>query len=130
MRDGYGIYVKIAEALSGPLARIPVLTIFGERNDAFGFQKRWKELFPDARPMVVENGNHFTMCGAPDLVARTIREWHQKHVAGLDQRDCALPSRSWSWSLRAAVLFQACSHQRRPIGCDWGSPAWRRTANC
>jgi pimeloyl-ACP methyl ester carboxylesterase len=72
------VYARASAALAGPLATVPLLTIFGERNDPFGFQKRWKELFPAARQAVVPKGNHFPMCDAPDLVAQTIRSWHQQ----------------------------------------------------
>jgi haloalkane dehalogenase len=75
------LYDRISSALTGPLAHVPLLTIFGERNDPFGFQKRWKELFPSARQVVVAKGNHFPMCDAPDLVANAIRDWHRKLVA-------------------------------------------------
>jgi haloalkane dehalogenase len=71
------LYEKIDAALHGPLSQVPLLTIFGERNDPFGFQKRWKYLFPDARQVVVDKGNHFPMCDAPDFVARAIQHWHQ-----------------------------------------------------
>jgi pimeloyl-ACP methyl ester carboxylesterase len=77
-----GLYERVARALAGPFAQLPVLTIFGERNDPFGFQRRWKELFSDARQVVVANGNHFPMCDAPDLVAREIRDWYQARVGG------------------------------------------------
>jgi haloalkane dehalogenase len=73
------VYERVAAALAGPLATVPLLTIFGERNDPFGFQKRWKELFPAARQVVVPKGNHFPMCDAPDFVARTIRLWHEEY---------------------------------------------------
>jgi pimeloyl-ACP methyl ester carboxylesterase len=72
------VYSQAMDALLGLLARTPLLTIFGERNDPFGFQKRWKELYPDARQAVVAGGNHFPMCDAPDFVANTIREWHRE----------------------------------------------------
>jgi len=75
------LYDGISRTLAGPLAHVPVLTIFGERNDPFGFQKRWKQLFPSARQVVVAKGNHFPMCDAPDLVANAIRDWHRKLVA-------------------------------------------------
>lgn len=75
------LYGNVARALAGPLAGLPLLTIFGERNDPFGFQQRWKKLFPDARQEVVAGGNHFPMCDAPDFVARVIREWHRDCVA-------------------------------------------------
>jgi pimeloyl-ACP methyl ester carboxylesterase len=78
-----GLYDRIATALAGPLARLPLLTIFGERNDPFGFQKRWLELFPDASQVVVAKGNHFPMCDAPDSTARPIRDWHRERVAQL-----------------------------------------------
>lgn len=81
-REGCGVYEKAAAALAGPLARVPVLTIFGERNDPFGFQPRWKKLYPDAQQMVLKNGNHFPMCDEPDLVARTIRDWYKRRIEG------------------------------------------------
>jgi pimeloyl-ACP methyl ester carboxylesterase len=81
-REGGGVYAKAAAALAGPLARLPVLTIFGERNDPFGFQTSWKKRYPDAQQMVVKNGNHFPMCDEPELVARIIREWFEERIEG------------------------------------------------
>lgn len=71
------LYAEIASALAGPFAKLPLLTIFGERNDPLGFQPRWKKLFPDAQQVVVAKGNHFPMCDDPDLVADAIRAWHR-----------------------------------------------------
>jgi pimeloyl-ACP methyl ester carboxylesterase len=75
------IYEQIDRALSEPFRRLPLLTIFGERNDPLGFLPRWKALFPDAKQLVVSKGNHFPMCDDPDLVAASIREWHRGRVA-------------------------------------------------
>jgi haloalkane dehalogenase len=75
------LYDHIARALAGPFSGLPLLTIFGERNDPFGFQRQWKALFPDAHQVVVAKGNHFPMCDDPDLVARAIRSWHRERVA-------------------------------------------------
>ena len=69
-------YRSVARTLSGPLARLPLLTIFGQRNDPFGFQARWVNAFPHARGLVVLKGNHFPMCDAPGLCAGAIRQWH------------------------------------------------------
>jgi pimeloyl-ACP methyl ester carboxylesterase len=80
-RKSQAIYEQLDRALSGPFRRLPLLTIFGERNDPLKFQPRWKYLFSDARQVVVANGNHFPMCDAPDLVAASIREWHRERVA-------------------------------------------------
>jgi len=85
MRDALhcdDVYGRAAAVLAGPLAGVPLLTIFGERNDPFGFQMRWKELFPAARQIVVPKGNHFPMCDAPDFVADSIRSWHQGLLTG------------------------------------------------
>ena len=76
-----GLYDEIARALAGPFSCLPLLTIFGERNDPFGFQQRWKALFPDLRQVVVSKGNHFPMCDAPGLVADAMRLWHRECVA-------------------------------------------------
>jgi pimeloyl-ACP methyl ester carboxylesterase len=77
------IYGEVARALTGPFRRLPLLTIFGERNDPLGFQPQWKRLFPCARQVVIPKGNHFPMCDDPDLVARAIRSWHHEALPGL-----------------------------------------------
>lgn len=75
------LYVQVDTALAGTFQPLPFLTIFGERNDPFDFQARWKSLFPQAVQLVVPKGNHFPMCDAPDLVADELRSWHGVHVA-------------------------------------------------
>lgn len=74
------IYGQLDQALSGPFHGLPLLTIFGERNDPLGFQPRWKRLFPGAQQVVVSRGNHFPMCDDPDFVASSIRAWHLESV--------------------------------------------------
>jgi haloalkane dehalogenase len=84
MRDARvsrGLYEQLERALAGPFRHLPLLTIFGERNDPLGFQPRWKQLFPDARQIVVADGNHFPMCDDPDLVAASIRDLHRERIA-------------------------------------------------
>ena len=71
------IYSQLNEAIEGPFRRLPLTTVFGERNDPLGFQPRWKALFPGARQVLVPGGNHFPMCDNPDLVASSIRELYQ-----------------------------------------------------
>jgi pimeloyl-ACP methyl ester carboxylesterase len=70
------IYEEVTRALTGPFCRLPLLTIFGERNDPLGFQPQWKRLFPNSRQVTVPKGNHFPMCDDPSLVADAIRAWH------------------------------------------------------
>lgn len=86
MRDARGsdaVYREAEAALQGPFKPLPLLTVFGERNDPFGFQQRWKQMFPEARQVVVAKGNHFPMCDDPELVANTIRSWHCEQVIRL-----------------------------------------------
>jgi haloalkane dehalogenase len=75
------LYDEIGRGLAGPFAKLPLISIFGERNDPFGFQARWKELFPDAVQKVVEQGNHCPMCDAPVQVGGWIRDWHRERVS-------------------------------------------------
>jgi pimeloyl-ACP methyl ester carboxylesterase len=75
------LYEDVTRALTGPFRTLPVLTIFGEKNDPLGFQPQWKQLFPKARQVAVPKGNHFPMCDDPDLVAASIRDWHRSLVA-------------------------------------------------
>lgn len=76
-RKSETIYTQLDQALRGPFRQLPLMTVFGERNDPLGFQPRWKALFPNSRQVVVRGGNHFPMCDNPDLVASSIRELHQ-----------------------------------------------------
>ena len=80
------VYDEIARGFEGTLRRLPLLTIFGERNDPLKFQPRWKALFPDARQLLVPKGNHFPMCDAPDFDAKQIRKWHGEHVGRAEDR--------------------------------------------
>jgi len=79
-RTSTTIYEQVDRALAGPFRSLPLVTVFGERNDPLGFQSRWKQLFPDSRQITVADGNHFPMCDDPDLLATTIRELYRKGV--------------------------------------------------
>lgn len=70
-----GLYAEISRAIAGPFARLPLMTIFGARNDPFGFQAQWKARFPQAVQNIVEGGGHFPMCEAPDRFAAWIRSF-------------------------------------------------------
>ena len=88
-RKSQTIYEPLRNALRGTFRELPLLTIFGKRNDPLGFQPQWKRLYPEARQVVVMKGNHFPMCDAPDLVAAWIREFHRDLVIPAIQRSVA-----------------------------------------
>jgi pimeloyl-ACP methyl ester carboxylesterase len=71
---------QVETALPEDLARLPLLTVFGSRNDPFGLARRWKELFPTAEQHIVLGGNHYPMGDDPEAVAEWIRRWHVQHV--------------------------------------------------
>ena len=67
---------------SGMLADRPVLTVFGARNDPFGFQRQWRSRFPDIEQIQIPKGNHFPMCDDPGGLAAHITAWYGSRVAG------------------------------------------------
>lgn len=70
-----GYLESVGAGLATDLSQKPLLTVFGERNDPFGFQLRFREHFPAAKQMVIPGGNHFPMCDDPDGVAARIADW-------------------------------------------------------
>jgi pimeloyl-ACP methyl ester carboxylesterase len=68
-----GLLGSAEHALRGPLAGKPLVTTSGAKNDPFGFEPRWRELFPDAVQHVVDGGHHFPTCDDPELCARALR---------------------------------------------------------
>ena len=67
------LYAELDAGLRGPLADRSLLTIFGQFNDPLRFQRRWRDLYPDAHQVKVPRGNHFPMCDDPELVARALK---------------------------------------------------------
>jgi len=67
------IKLGLAESLGSK----PVLTVYGERNDPFGFQEEFRKYFSAPTEMVVAKGNHFPMCDDPVGVAKAIQKWHR-----------------------------------------------------
>jgi len=56
----------------------PALTIFGEKNDLYGFVKRHTEHHDDIESIVVRKGNHFPMGDAPDLFVSAVVDWSER----------------------------------------------------
>ena len=72
---------RIEKATSAALNDRPVLTIFGQYNDPWGFQDRHAATFPNHEGIVVPKGWHFPMTVDPDLFVDTVRDWWQRKVA-------------------------------------------------
>lgn len=75
------LFEETEHILATELTDRPVLTVFGEHNDPFGFADRWHSLFPDAGSWVVAGGYHFPMCDDAAGLSARLREWHAAEVA-------------------------------------------------
>jgi pimeloyl-ACP methyl ester carboxylesterase len=75
---------RVEAALGNELAWLPLLTVFGSRNDPFGLARRWKQYFPAAEQHVIPGGNHYPMGDDPEAVAEWIRGWHTEHLSHPD----------------------------------------------
>ncbi len=71
----------IESQLHSKLGALPALTIYGEKNDPFGFQERFRGYFDNVDEMVIQSGNHFPMADAPVAVAARITMWKQAWAA-------------------------------------------------
>ena len=72
---------RVEEATLTVLNHLPVLSIYGEKNDPFGFQDRVADTWPDHEGIVVAGGNHFPMMDDPELFSASLRDWHARKVA-------------------------------------------------
>lgn len=79
-RQSRDLFVEAEQRLTSSFPDLPVLTVFGEKNDPFGFADRWRSMFPHADSWTVPAGNHFPMCDDPDAYADHLRTWHRAEV--------------------------------------------------
>jgi len=70
----------VEEAMTTTLRERPVLTVFGSRNDPFGWQERIDAMMPLSRHLRVQGGNHFPFADAPAEVAEAIDSWWHELV--------------------------------------------------
>lgn len=80
-REETEFLAELEQGLRTTLSGIPALTIYGEKNDPFGFQATFAGYLSDVEEMVIPGGNHFPMCDDPQGVAATIADWHRRKVS-------------------------------------------------
>ena len=78
---------QVEEATRGVLNDLPVLTIFGARNDPWKFQQRHAEVFPDHAGHVIPKSYHFPMMDEPEMFAGFIRDWVARRGELVTSRD-------------------------------------------
>jgi len=67
--------------LKTKLADIPVLTLFGGKNDPLGWQRRFGLMFRNVTAVRIEDGHRFPFNDDPDRYAAAIGDWWAKKVA-------------------------------------------------
>lgn len=68
----------VEETTKGVANSLPVLTIFGGRNDPWKFQQRHAATFPNHEGHTLPKRYHFPMTEEPQLFADLIREWSRQ----------------------------------------------------
>jgi haloalkane dehalogenase len=75
------IMADIEGSLRTRLAGLPVLTLFGRKNDPYNWQSRFQQIFPDATMAGIPQGRHFPFCDDPDAYSAQISSWWAENVA-------------------------------------------------
>lgn len=81
VRHTDGWLERIEHALTTTLGDRPLLSVYGARNDPFGWQDRVRRMFPHGRHLRVPGANHFPFAEEPDMVADEILTWWREQVA-------------------------------------------------
>lgn len=75
------IMADLQRSLRLTLAGLPVLTLFGRKNDRYGWQARFGEIFPQATAATMDHGHHFPFDDDPDAYSAAVRAWWAQKVA-------------------------------------------------
>jgi len=75
------LMAQVERSLRARLADLPVLTLFGRKNDPYGWQSRFQQIFPHATAAGIDDGHHFPFNDDPDAYAAAISTWWSQKVA-------------------------------------------------
>jgi haloalkane dehalogenase len=75
------VMAQVERSLRTALADLPVLTLFGRKNDPYGWQARFQQIFPQARAAGIADGHHFPFDDDPDAYSAAISAWWADKVA-------------------------------------------------
>ena len=70
----------VERSLLTTLAGLPVLTVFGRKNDPYGWQDRFQQIFPGATAVGIADGRHFPFDDDPDGYRAAICDWWTARV--------------------------------------------------
>jgi pimeloyl-ACP methyl ester carboxylesterase len=66
------VMAEVERSLRVTLADLPVLTLFGRKNDRYGWQNRFQQIFPHATAALIDDGRHFPFNDDPDAYSTAI----------------------------------------------------------
>jgi haloalkane dehalogenase len=75
------LMAEVERRLRTDLAALPVLTLFGRKNDRYGWQDRFRQVFPQATAVGIADGHHFPFDDDPDAYAGALTAWWTASVA-------------------------------------------------
>jgi pimeloyl-ACP methyl ester carboxylesterase len=69
------VMAEVEQSLRASLSELPVLTLFGRKNDPYGWQARFGEIFPHAAAAGLPDARHFPFNDDPQAYADAICAW-------------------------------------------------------
>lgn len=75
------VMAEVERSLRTTLADLPVLTLFGRKNDPYGWQARFQQIFPQATAAGIPDGHHFPFNDDPGAYSAAICAWWAGKVA-------------------------------------------------
>lgn len=75
------LMAEVERSLRTALADLPVLTLFGRKNDPYGWQDRFARIIPHTTAAGIDDGHHFPFNDDPDAYAAAISAWWAEKVA-------------------------------------------------
>jgi pimeloyl-ACP methyl ester carboxylesterase len=75
------VMAEVERSFRATLADLPVLTLFGRKNDRYGWQNRFQQIFPHATAAGINDGHHFPFNDDPNAYSAAISAWGAEKVA-------------------------------------------------
>ena len=90
------VMAEVQQSLRTALTDLPVLTLFGRKNDPYGWQARFGQVFPHATAVGIDDGHHFPFNDDPDAYSGAISAWWAQKVVPGDSQSESTNSRQES----------------------------------
>jgi pimeloyl-ACP methyl ester carboxylesterase len=71
----------VERSLRTTLAGLPVLTLFGRRNDPYGWQSRFQQIFPQVTAVGLADAHHFPFNDDAEAYSAAITSWWARSAA-------------------------------------------------